>query len=46
MSRLVIFLGVIAVAIAIIGTKLSVSYAGPTPTGNGDTGLVMPSIGL
>jgi hypothetical protein len=45
MSRLVIFLGVMAVAIAIIGTKLSVSFAAPQ-TGNGDTGLVMPSIGL
>jgi hypothetical protein len=46
MSRSAIILGIVALAIAVLGMRLSTSHAGPVQSGNTDTGLILPSIGL
>ena len=46
MSRFLVVLGVIAAGIAVIGTAATFAQNKPTTTGNNDTGLARPALGL
>ena len=46
LTRLAIVLGILAAGIAAIGTSASISRAEPKPSGQDDTGLTRPSLGL